>query len=76
MSITAVAGHEGRLVFGVLGPSKTPVMLLVGRAHFYEGHTMELVTYATRVCKMMDVETMIGKCWWNFHTFKIADEEQ
>lgn len=35
-------------------------MLLVGRAHFYEGHTMDLVTFATRVCKVIGVETMIG----------------
>lgn len=27
---------------------------------FYEGHTMDLVTFATRVCKMLGVETMIG----------------
>jgi purine-nucleoside phosphorylase len=62
--ILPVPGHEGRLVFGLLSPPSStsppvPVMLLVGRAHFYEGHTMELITYATRVCKMLDVETMI-----------------
>ena len=27
---------------------------------FYEGHTMDLVTFATRVCKVLGVETMIG----------------
>ena len=27
---------------------------------FYEGHTMDLVTFATRVCKLLGVETMIG----------------
>jgi purine-nucleoside phosphorylase len=27
---------------------------------FYEGHSMDLVTFATRVCKRLDVETMIG----------------
>lgn len=36
---------------------------------FYEGHTMELVTFATRVCKVLGIETMIGMCaevqsWW------------
>lgn len=29
-------------------------------ASFYEGHTMDLVTFATRVCKLLGVETMIG----------------
>lgn len=27
---------------------------------FYEGHSMDLVTFATRVCKVLGVETMIG----------------
>ena len=41
-----VSGHAGELYFGHLG--KTPVLVLSGRAHFYEGHDMERVTYATR----------------------------
>lgn len=55
-----VAGHAGKLVFGFIGPAKLPVVLLVGRAHFYEGHAMDMVTFATRVCKVLGVETMIG----------------
>jgi purine-nucleoside phosphorylase len=27
---------------------------------FYEGHTMDLVTFATRVCKVLGIETIIG----------------
>ncbi len=27
---------------------------------FYEGHTMDLVTFATRVCKVLGVEIIIG----------------
>jgi hypothetical protein len=27
---------------------------------FYEGHSMDVVTFATRVCKLLGVETMIG----------------
>ncbi|KAF1829895.1 hypothetical protein BDW02DRAFT_573554 [Decorospora gaudefroyi] len=56
---STVQGHAGKFVFGQIGPQKTPVALLVGRAHFYEGHTMDLVTFATRVCKLLGVETMI-----------------
>jgi len=56
---TTVQGHAGKLVVGTMGNTKVPVVLLVGRAHFYEGHTMELVTFATRVCKVLGVETMI-----------------
>ncbi len=41
-----VSGHAGELVFGHLG--NTPVLVLNGRAHFYEGHPMEGVTFAVR----------------------------
>ena len=41
-----VNGHAGELYFGHLG--KTPVLVLSGRAHFYEGHAMECVTFAVR----------------------------
>ena len=43
----SVAGHDGKLVIGKLGG--TPVMVLSGRAHFYEGHSMERVTFAIRM---------------------------
>jgi purine-nucleoside phosphorylase len=41
-----VSGHAGELYFGTL--DKTPVVVLSGRAHFYEGHSMERVTFAVR----------------------------
>jgi purine-nucleoside phosphorylase len=41
-----VSGHAGELFFGTLGG--TPVIVLSGRAHFYEGHPMERVTFAVR----------------------------
>ncbi|KAF2262096.1 hypothetical protein CC78DRAFT_554773 [Lojkania enalia] len=56
---STVQGHAGKFVFGLIGPQKTPIALLVGRAHFYEGHTMDLVTFATRVCKVLGVGTII-----------------
>ncbi|KAF2790274.1 hypothetical protein K505DRAFT_327687 [Melanomma pulvis-pyrius CBS 109.77] len=56
---STVQGHAGKFVFGLIGPHKTPVALLVGRAHFYEGHTMDAATFATRVCKVLGVETII-----------------
>ncbi|KAF2087004.1 hypothetical protein K490DRAFT_43133 [Saccharata proteae CBS 121410] len=56
---STVAGHAGKLIFGLMGPNYLPVVLLVGRAHFYEGHTMEMCTFATRVCKVLGIGTMI-----------------
>lgn len=41
-----VAGHGGELFIGQLGG--TPVLVLSGRCHFYEGHAMERVTFAVR----------------------------
>jgi len=41
-----VSGHAGELYFGHLG--RTPVLVLSGRAHFYEGHEMERVTFAVQ----------------------------
>src|SRR5216684_1358811 len=41
-----VSGHAGQLYIGRLGGS--PVIILSGRAHFYEGHPMALVTFAVR----------------------------
>ncbi len=41
-----VSGHAGELMIGCLGGM--PVMILSGRAHYYEGHTMEKVTFAVR----------------------------
>ena len=42
-----VSGHAGRLLLGRLGG--TPVLVLSGRAHFYEGHPLDKVTFAVRV---------------------------
>lgn len=53
---TSVAGHEGELLVGRL--SGTPVILLSGRAHFYEGYSMDEVTFAVRTlaaCGISDV---------------------
>jgi purine-nucleoside phosphorylase len=52
-----VAGHAGELCFGHLG--KTPVLVLSGRAHFYEGHEMERVTFATRTLATFGIRDLV-----------------
>ena len=52
-----VSGHAGELYFGHLG--KTPVLVVSGRAHFYEGHAMELVTFATRTLAAFGVTDLL-----------------
>ena len=52
-----VTGHDGKLVIGKLGG--TPVLVLSGRAHFYEGHPMERVTFAVRVLAAYGIRDLL-----------------
>jgi len=52
-----VIGHEGRLVIGRLGSRR--VAALSGRAHFYEGHDLRTVSFATRVMARLGVKALI-----------------
>jgi purine-nucleoside phosphorylase len=52
-----VSGHAGELYFGHLG--ETPVLVLSGRAHFYEGHPMERVTFATRTLAAFGITDLL-----------------
>jgi purine-nucleoside phosphorylase len=52
-----VSGHAGELCFGHLG--HTPVLVLSGRAHFYEGHDMERVTFVTRTLAALGITDLL-----------------
>ena len=54
---TSVVGHAGRLALGSLAGRR--VATLSGRVHFYEGHAMSTVTFATRVLGTLGVRTLI-----------------
>jgi purine-nucleoside phosphorylase len=54
---SAVIGHAGRLVVGTLAGKR--VAALSGRVHYYEGHDMRTVTFATRVVAVLGVRTMM-----------------
>jgi len=52
-----VQGHKGEVLAGRFG--KAPVLLLSGRAHYYEGHPMEVVTFAVRVLAAFGVRDLL-----------------
>jgi purine-nucleoside phosphorylase len=52
-----VAGHAGRLVIGTF--DKIPVLVLKGRAHYYEGLEMERLTFPVRVLAELGVRTLL-----------------
>jgi purine-nucleoside phosphorylase len=54
---SAVAGHAGRLVVGRVAGRR--VAALSGRAHFYEGHDLGTVVFATRVMGRLGVKQII-----------------
>jgi len=55
--VPSVSGHAGELYFGRLGG--TPVLVLSGRAHFYEGHPMERVTFAVRTLAAFGIRDLL-----------------
>jgi purine-nucleoside phosphorylase len=54
---SAIIGHAGKLVAGTAAGKR--VLALSGRAHFYEGHDLPTVTFATRVLGRLGVKTLI-----------------
>ena len=52
-----VVGHAGKLVSGLA--RKRRVLALSGRVHFYEGHRLDVVTFATRVIGRLGVKTLL-----------------
>ena len=54
--VSTVEGHDGKLIFGILGGKN--VMAMQGRFHYYEGYLMQEVTFPVRVMKLMGVKTL------------------
>ena len=50
-------GHAGRLVVGKI--ENVPVVAMQGRVHYYEGYSLEEVTFAVRTFGLLGVKTLV-----------------
>jgi len=55
--VSTAIGHSGELVVGHC--QGVPVAVMSGRAHYYEGYTMQQVVFPVRVLGRMGVKTLI-----------------
>ena len=55
--VSTAVGHAGKLVSGMLG--MTPVLVLAGRAHLYEGYSARRVSFPTRVLRALGVHSIV-----------------
>jgi purine-nucleoside phosphorylase len=55
--LSTVESHRGKLIFGKIGNKN--VIAMQGRFHYYEGYTMQQITYPVRVMKSLGVQTLL-----------------
>lgn len=55
--VSTIQGHKGRLVLGTL--ENRNVLIMQGRAHYYEGYSMPIVGFPIRVMARMGLKTLI-----------------
>lgn len=54
---STIDGHKGNLVFGTINGKK--VVMMQGRYHYYEGYSMQQITFPIKVFKKLGVKTVI-----------------
>ena len=54
--VSTVEGHKGRMIFGRLEGRR--VVAMQGRFHYYEGYTMQQVTFPVRVMQQLGISCL------------------
>lgn len=54
---STVTGHKGQLVIGKL--QGKDVIAMQGRFHYYEGYTMQQITFPVRIMKQIGIESLL-----------------
>ncbi len=54
--VSTAPGHKGRFVFAYL--NDTPIAIMQGRVHYYEGYSMDKVILPTRLLKLMGAKVL------------------
>lgn len=55
--ISTLEFHTGKLIFGYLGGKK--VVAMQGRFHYYEGYTLQQITFPVRVLRMLGIQRLL-----------------
>jgi purine-nucleoside phosphorylase len=71
--LSTVESHQGKLIFGAIGGKK--VVAMQGRFHYYEGYSMQQITYPVRVMKFLGVKTLLvsNACGGMNHLYRRGD---